>query len=125
MPPRTPGRRHRVTPSGGAFDTLLTVQVASVSQDDIGGMSRTFSPGTPATVWASVQDLGGREGIEAGVLEGRRSTRVVLREDVDGLGAGDRFVAGDRTLEIVTVLHSADRRHGVGPTLMCGEAESQ
>jgi len=101
----------------GKLRHRVTIQQKSVTQNSYGEEIVTWAE--LATVWASVEDLSGREFYEARQVPAAEVTtrvRIRYRSDVEPTM---RIVHGGRTLEIVFVLDPEGRRRET--VLMCRE----
>ena len=92
----------------GVLRNRIAVQTASHARDATGGITPTWS--TAATRWGAIIPLSGRELEDARQVEGRTSTRIVMRY-YSGLTSEYRLTHGGRTFEILSVLNlnEADR----------------
>ncbi len=91
----------------GALRHHLTLE-QTVRTPDAGG-GATVSWSTVATVWASVEAVGGGEHEAADRADARTRYRIRMRYRLD-VTAGMRFRQGARTFNIRTVLDEEGRR---------------
>lgn len=102
----------------GRLRHRITIQRTVETQSGTGAAT-VFSWLTIATVWASVNDLSGRELIQADAAAVEATVRVRLRY-TDDVTALCRILHGDRTLEIVHVNNVQGRQKEY--ELLCREA---
>ena len=108
----------------GALRHRVTLQQATESQNSFGEVERVWTD--VATVWASVEQLSGREFIEARQVDATLSTRIRMRWR-NGVTEKMRVVWTDpsgrqHTYNIVSVI--ADATHRRELMLMCQEVLS-
>lgn len=84
----------------GTLRRRVTIQEQVSTQDASGQPVDTWNPiATNPTVWASVEDLSGKEALRDGAFTAQITTTVTMRYRSD-LKSGMRIVDGTRTLEI-------------------------
>lgn len=101
---------------GGLLDTRVTVQTQSLSQNSFGESVITWVDF--ADVWASVEQLSGRDLWALAQIHSPVTTRVMIRP-LSGLLSSMRIVFGSRTLTIESVVISRKRQDYL--ELMCSE----
>ena len=84
----------------GVLRHRITIQSPVAAEDEGGG--RAISWTSLATVWAQIEETGGRQLVRAGQLEPQTLYRLTLRH-VAGVAAGMRAVWGTKTIEITGV----------------------
>jgi SPP1 family predicted phage head-tail adaptor len=84
----------------GVLRHRITIESPVATQDEGGGRSITWSP--LATVWAQIEQTGGRQLVRAGEVEPQTLYRLTLRH-VAGIIAGMRAVWGAKLIEITGV----------------------
>lgn len=100
----------------GQLRHRVTIQAQTTTQDEYGQPVQTWSD--VATVWASVEDLSGREFFAAQQIAAEVTTRVTIRYRA-GIEPDMRVIAGGRTLDIRSVQDPDGRRRQL--VLMCRE----
>jgi SPP1 family predicted phage head-tail adaptor len=101
---------------GGSLDTRVTVQAQSLSQNEYGESIITWVEF--AVIWASVEQLSGRDRWALEQIHSPVTTRVLIRP-LAGLLSSMRIVFGDRTLSIESIVLSRKRQDFV--EVMCSE----
>lgn len=101
---------------GGLLDTRVTVQTQSLTQNSLGESVITWVD--YASVWASVEQLSGRDLWALAQIHSPVTTRVLIRP-LEGLLSSMRIVFGTRTLTIESVVLSRKREDFI--ELMCSE----
>jgi SPP1 family predicted phage head-tail adaptor len=92
--------------SAGDFDRLVTLQQKTQTRDANGGFVDTW--GTLAEVFASVDDLAGREFWESRATNARTTTRITIRYR-DDVTSALRVVVDGVTYEVTEVLQIGRR----------------
>ena len=101
----------------GSLRHRVTIQQYGITRDDFGAEVPDWMP--LATVWASVEDLAGKEYFAAQQVNAEVSTRIRIRYRGD-IKPQMRVVYGARVLDIQAVLDPEGRRREL--QLMCKEA---
>jgi SPP1 family predicted phage head-tail adaptor len=101
---------------GGMLDTRVTVQSQALSQNSLGESVITWVDF--AEVWASVEQLSGRDLWALAQIHSPVTTRVLIRP-LTGLLSSMRLVFNSRVLTIESVVLSRKRQDFV--ELMCSE----
>lgn len=101
----------------GKLRQRVDLQQATESQNAFGEMTKSWA--TAATVWAAVEDLQGREFLEARQLEAEVSTRIRIRERA-GVGPDWRVLHGSDVYDVKAVVVDATRAREM--QLMCVRA---
>jgi SPP1 family predicted phage head-tail adaptor len=101
---------------GGMLDTRVTVQSQALSQNTIGESVITWVDF--AEVWASVEQLSGREQWALSQVQSPVTTRVLIRP-LPGVLTSMRVVFGTRVLTIESIVRSRKRQDHL--ELMCSE----
>jgi SPP1 family predicted phage head-tail adaptor len=100
----------------GQLRHRVVIEQKAVSQDSYGAPVETWS--TLATVWASVDDLSAREGIQ-GRAELQSVTTVIRMRNRADVSAENRVTWGSHTYDIQGVVRGERRTH---MELLCVEA---
>jgi len=106
----------------GRFDKRIEIQSATETQDAIGGITETWA--TLGKRWAAIDDLSGREFFGAHQTQAQVTTRIILREQYDGLNNRHRLKYGDRIFNVGSVIHCSARTAKHGQEVMCIEVIS-
>lgn len=110
-------RNEVVIVRSGELRHRVTIQQKTTAQDTYGQPIETWT--NVATVWASIEDLRGREFIEARQVPAAEiTTRVRIRYRT-GIEPTMRVIYGSRTLEITAVIDPDGRKREL--ELMCQE----
>ena len=100
----------------GKLRHRIELQTSTDSQNATGENIQSWAK--TADLWASIEDLSGRELLLAQQVEAEVTTRVVIRYRA-GVTAKQRIVSGSRTLEIESVIDSEGRERRL--ELLCKE----
>lgn len=100
----------------GKLRHRITLQTPTLTQDSLGVVSETWSD--TATVYAQIEAISGREFFDAARVNAEVTHRVRIRHR-PGIVPAMRVLAGDRTLDIHSVLDVDGRKREL--TLMCVE----
>jgi SPP1 family predicted phage head-tail adaptor len=84
----------------GVLRHRITIERPVATPDEGGGRSIAFTPFV--TVWAEIQQTGGRQLVRAGEVEPQTLYRLTLRH-IAGISAGMRAVWGAKRIEITGV----------------------
>lgn len=101
----------------GKLRQRVELQSATASQDGFGEPTKSWS--TAATVWAAVEDLQGREFLEASQLEAEITTRIRMRAGV-AVTPGWRALHGSDVYDVKSVGKDPTRAREL--QLMCVRA---
>lgn len=86
----------------GRLDQRVTIERATITQDDWGQVTETWAP--LATVWAAVEPLNGREFIAAASVQSEVTTRMRLRYRND-LASTDRITHEGTVYDIQAIIN--------------------
>ena len=100
----------------GRLRHRIILQTSTLTQDSLGVASEAWED--TATVYAQIEALSGREFFEAARVNAEVTHRVRIRYR-PGIVPAMRVLAGDRTLDIRSVLDVDGRKREL--TLMCAE----
>ncbi len=98
----------------GRLDTLITIEQKSYARTEFNELVDEWE--YFAQVWASVNDISGREFLASGGIQTEVTTKIYLRQ-IAGVTAGMRVVDGSDIYNIIAPL-GRDRRSNL-MTLMC------
>lgn len=102
----------------GELRYFITIQQRSVTRDDFGAESATWS--TFSSVWAKVSPLSGREMEHAQAIHSDTTHQVTIRY-LAGVTPEMRIQHDSRTLEILSVRNIDERNIQLG--LLCREVD--
>ena len=92
----------------GKLRDLLTIQEPTITQDDYGGVKKTWNLWRKA--WANIEYLTGRELWQAQQANSQAEGRITVRSgDVDGIKPKMRIKKNDNIYEILAVFPADNR----------------